>query len=236
MDITKQKDRLLWNKYQASKSPFDRDQLLKHLEPLIQKQVNKWSGNIPQNTLLTQARMLAAKALDSYDPDRGTALSTHVVNHLAPLSRTVYTYQNVGRIPENITLRLSSFNAAKDHLTTTLGRDPTTDELHQELGWDVNELNRVQNYVRKDLVESVGGLNDAFYGGNTSTEDDILASLFFSLTPQEKTLFEHTTGYNGKPILSNPELVKVTGLSQAQLSYQKTLLKNKIKQLQTRKR
>jgi DNA-directed RNA polymerase specialized sigma subunit len=228
---TKQTDLKLWEKYKESGSPADRDALIKHLDPLLRKQVAKWAGNVPQNTLMTQAKLLAAKALDTYNPDRGAALSTHVVNGLAPLSRTVYTYQNVARIPENITLKLNSYNAAKDHLITTLGRDPNTDELHQELGWNANELSRMDKYVRKDLVESVGGLNDNFYGSNASDEDDILASLYFSLTPQEKKIFEYTTGYSGKAILSNSEIMEKLGLSQAQLSYQKALLKDKIEKM-----
>lgn len=231
MDITKLKDMQLWEKYKQTKSPMDRDALLKHMQPLIQKQVSKWTGNVPSNVLMTQATLLVAKGLDSYNPDKGAALSTHVVNCMAPISRTVYTYQNTARIPENITLRLNSYNTAKDHLVTSLGRDPNVAELHQELGWGVNELNRMDNYVRKDLVESVGGLNESFYGDNESIEDDLLASLYFSLTPNEKNLFECITGYNGKPKLDNPGIMKKLGLSQAQLSYQKTLLTNKIAKL-----
>jgi DNA-directed RNA polymerase specialized sigma subunit len=114
-----------------------------------------------------------------------------------------------------------------------LGRDPNAEELHQELGWDVNELNRMENYARKDLVESVGGLDDKFHTGNGTTEDDILATLYFSLMPDEKQLFEYTTGYNGKPVMDNTQLQEKLGISQAQLSYRKTLLKNKIKKLQS---
>jgi DNA-directed RNA polymerase specialized sigma subunit len=231
MNTQKQRDLELWEKYKASKSPMDRDALLKHLEPLIHRQVNKWAGPVPRNTLLTQAKLLAAKSLDTYDPSKGTALSTHVVNGMNPISRTVYTYQNTARMPENITLKQNTYNAAKDHLVTTLGRDPSVDELHGTLGWNVNELNRMETYTRKDMVESVGGLNDTFYSGNASIEDDILASVFFSLTPDEKQLFEHTTGYNGKPVLNNDQLIKKLGISQAQLSYRKTLLTNKLQKL-----
>jgi DNA-directed RNA polymerase specialized sigma subunit len=226
---TKQKDMELWETYKATQLPVDRDAVLKHMDPLVQRQVKKWAGNVPKATLTAQARLLAAKGLDTYDPAKGTALSTHVVNSMAPLSRTVYTYQNTARIPENITLKLNAFTAAKDHLVTSLGRDPNLEELHQELGWSVNELNRLENYVRKDLVESVGGLNADFHSSNGTTEDDALAAIYFSLTPAEKNLFEYTTGYNGKPVLDNTGLIKQLGLSQAQVSYQKSLLKDKIK-------
>jgi DNA-directed RNA polymerase specialized sigma subunit len=234
MNTVKSKDLQLWEKYKASKSAIDKDALLKHLDPLIQKQVNKWAGNIPRNALETEAKMLASKGIDTYSTDRGAALSTHIVNSMAPLSRMVYTYQNTARIPENIMLKLNQYNSVKDHLVTTLGRDPNVAELHQELGWGVNEINRIDNYVRKDLVESVGGLNDTFYDGNGGVEEDTLASIYFSLMPNEKKMFEYMTGYNGKPVLSNPELMKELGLSQAQLSYQRTLLKNKISKMRIR--
>jgi len=224
-------DIILWEKYKASKSPMDKDQLIKQLNPLIQKQVNKWAGNVPRNALETEAVMLASKGIDTYDPSKGAALSTHIMNAMAPLSRTVYTYQNTARIPENITLKLNTYNTAKDYLVTSLGRDPSTDELHQELGWGVNEMNRFENYVRSDLVESVGGLNEKFYGGTGSTEEDTLAAIYFTLMPNEKKLFEYNTGYNGTPILGNTEIMKKLNLSQAQYSYQKNLLMKKLEKL-----
>lgn len=231
MQVMKTTDMLLWEKYKASKSPMDKDKLIKQLNPLIQKQVNKWAGNVPRNALETEAILLASKGIDSYDPAKGAALSTHIMNSMAPLSRTVYTYQNTARIPENITLKLNTYNTAKDFLVTSLGRDPSADELHQELGWGVNEMNRFENYVRRDLVESVGGLNEKFYGGTGSAEEDTLASIYFSLMPVEKKMFEYNTGYNGSPILSNPEIMEKLNLTQAQYSYQKNLLAKKLDKL-----
>jgi len=232
LSVIKSKDMQLWDTYNVSKSPTDKDILLKHLDPLIQKQVNKWAGSVPRNALETEAKMLAAKGLDNFNPSKGAGLATHVVNSMAPLSRLVYTNQNTARIPENVMLKLNSYNSAKDHLVTTLGRDPNTDELHQELGWNVNELNRMHNYVRKDLVESVGGLNDAFYDGSGGAEEDLLAAIYCSLLPLEKRLFEHTTGYNGKKLMTSPEIMDELSLSQAQLSYQKSLLTQKINKIQ----
>ena len=49
--------------------------------------------------------------------------------------------------------------------------------------------------------------------------------------PEEKVLFEYTTGFNGKPKLSNPEIMRKMNLTQAQLSYKKTLLTRKLKRL-----
>jgi DNA-directed RNA polymerase specialized sigma subunit len=221
-----------WEKYKKSRSMSDRDALLRRMDSIIQSYVNKWVGPVPRDLLLNEAKMLAIKAFDTYDPKKGTALATHIINNLAPISRIVYTHQNVARLPENILLKTHAFNAAKEHLTATIGREPTMDELHQELGWSGKELQRMETYQRSDLIESVGGMNDSFYGNIEDSEDDTLFAIYMSLLPDEKKLLEYTTGYNGvthdHPKLSNPEIMKRLGVTQAQLSYKKTLLTNKI--------
>lgn len=236
MTDIKQKDIELWNQYKQHGRNEDRTKLLRRFEPVIYSQVKKWSGPVPQTVLANEAKVLALKAFDSYDPKKGAALSSHVINNLAPISRIVYTHQNTSRIPENITLKLRSYRQAYDHLTTRYGREPTVDELHQELGWPVNELNRIQNYITSDLVESVGGLNESFYSNAEDEDADTLNAVYMDLNPVEKQLFEYTTGFNGRPKLSNSEIIKKMRLTQSQLSYQKTLLRKKIERLTLNRR
>lgn len=225
----KSEDIQLWQEYKATNSTLALSKLLKQMEPVIHSVVNKWVGNISREVLMNEAKLLAKKAFDTYDPAKGTALSTHLVTSLAPISRTVYTYQNVARLPENITLKLNTFNSAKDTLTSFHGREPTTDELHQELGWSAKEINRLNTYQRRDLVESVGAVKgDAFFSDKEDKDADILSAVYFSLMPDEKTLFEYVTGFNGKPRLTNPEIMAKMNITQAQLSYKKTLLTNKL--------
>lgn len=221
-----------WETYKRSPTPMNRTNLLKRFDGLIQGQVNKWAGPVSRDVLLAEAKLLAVKAFDSYNPNSGAALSTYITNQLLPLSRTVYTYQNAARMPENITQKVRTFNTANDNLKLTLGREPTTDELHNELGWMASEITRVRDYNHRDLVESGKNVSGDFYAKNRDDEDDlILGSIYFELTPDEKRLFEHTTGYNGAKKLSNPDLCKKLGLSQPQLSYRKDQLRKRIEQL-----
>ena len=217
-----------WRKYKKTRSTYDRDILLSRFRGAIESQVNKWAGPVPREVLSNQSKILAIKAFDSYQEGMGTALATHVINNLAPISRTVYTYQNTARLPENLTLKMHSYQAANEHLSSMFGRDPTTDELRDELGWNGTEINRIKDYNRKDLVESVGGVTDGFFSTETDADEAVLAALYFDLLPQEKRLFELVTGYNGVSKRSNPEIMKELNINQAQLSYQKTQLKNKI--------
>lgn len=231
----KDRDMELWNQYSSTKSKDTKKQLLKQFEPLIYNQVKKWDGIVPRDVLKNEAKVLAANSFDTYNPNKGAALSTHVTNNLAPLSRTVYTYQNTARLPENVTLKMHSFNAANDHLTSVLGREPTTDELKDELGWTGTEINRIKQYNRKDLVESGGAVSGDFYDWSEDSEDDELAAIYFSLMPDEKKFFEDLTGYNGARTLSTKELLDKYNISQAQLSYKKSLLTKKVNKIRSGK-
>lgn len=226
----KDQDLELWKQYKATKSKVALDALLTRMDPVIQSTVNKWAGPVSRQALLNEARVLAVKAFDTYDPSKGTALATHVVTNLAPISRTVYTYQNVARIPENITLKLHSYNTAVDNLKSFHGREPTLDELHQELGLSAHELNKLKAYQRSDLIESGPAVSgNMFYSTEQDDDEDLLSALYFDLLPDEKRLFEMITGYGGHKKLSNQEIMKELNISQAQLSYKKTLLHTKIK-------
>ena len=228
----KNDDLALWREHKRNPSPMTRQALLKRFDGLIQSQVNKWAGPVARDVLLNEAKLLAVKAFDNYNPIGGAALATHVANQLLPLSRIVYTYQNAARMPENITQKINTFQNANNTLTITLGREPTTDELHSELGWTAPEIARIRDYNRRDLVESGPKVSGDFFGKNSNDEDDmLLGAIYFELSPDEKRLFEATTGYNGARIMRNPELVKKLGITQAQLSYRKEQLRKRIMKL-----
>ncbi len=224
----------LWKQYKKSHSNVDRDALLKRFDSLIQTQVNKWAGPVPRQVLLTEAKLLAIKAFDTYKEGQGAALGTHVVNNLQPLSRVVYTYQNSMRLPENATLKMHAYNTANENLKAFYGRAPTTDELHSELGWTTKEISRIRDYAHNNLMESGPEVSGDFFSKRDDDSDVILAGIYAELLPDEKTLFEFTTGYNNRPRLSNPEIMKRLHITQSQLSYRKKLLTDKIKSIEKR--
>ena len=226
-------DQALWEQYRKNKSPQLRDELLKRFDGLIQSQVNKWAGPVPRQALVTEAKILAVKAFDTYKPNMGTALGTHVVNSLQPLSRIVYTHQNTMRIPENTAIKIQTYNTAVENLKAMYGRPPTTDELHSELGWNTKEIARMRDYSHKNLIESGPEISGDFFEKDDDS-DVMLAGIYAELLPEEKTLFEYITGYNNRPKLSNTQIKERMHMSQAQLSYKKTLLTKKIQGIMRR--
>lgn len=215
--LTRQdEDLALWKQWKSSNDILARNKLMTRLEPLIQSEVNKWGQAVPRPALEAKAKLLAVEALETYDPKKGAAVGTHVASRLRKLSRSVYPYQNVARVPENQQLYFHTYNVASNKLQDSFGRDPSVDELADELGWSQKRVTHFQNaFSRRELVESEG----AYWEGER--DEGIIDFYHHGLAPRDKQIFEDIIGYNGKIPMKNPELMKKYNMTQAQLSYLK---------------
>lgn len=217
-----------WREWRQNPTNQQLGRVLRRVDPLVQKEVNRWSGSLARPVLEIEAQRLAADAIRSYSPNRGASLGTHIANRLKKLSRLPYTHQNIARIPEYQMLKYHTYNSAKEALRDRSGREPTVDELAQELAWPKQQAAAYEKGIRRELIES-GEIPPIF--DTDSGEMGMVDYVYEDLSPEQKLLFEYTTGYGGKPILSNPELRRKLGVSQGQLSYRKRQLVDRIKQL-----
>lgn len=227
MQNTKSKDLELWQAWKKSQSPSDLQRLLDQLLPIINREVSKWAPAMSRSLLEMEAKRLAVEAFKSYNPSSGAALSTYVASRLPKISRTVYSNQNAARLSEANALLFHTYNSAQSKLSDQLGRDPTTDELADELGWSVRKLHQFRTQAgRKEYVESEDH-PDAGMDADSYLHDFI----HHDLPPLQKQIFEHLTGYRGAQKLGNAALMKKLGLTQGQYSYQKGLLVKKIQEV-----
>lgn len=220
-----ERDMAAWREWKRNPNDYNLQQLLQQLNPVIQNEVNRWTGTLARPALELEAKRLAVEAFNSYQPSRGAALSTHVTNRLKKLSRLNYTHQNIARIPEYQSLKFRTFENSMNTLTDNLGREPTIAELADDLRWSTPAVKRFQKNIRREFVES-GDLPSHFDQGET--QDGVLDYVYYDLNPIQQKILEHTTGYGGAKTLSNPQLRRKLKLSQGQLSYQKRLLTNRI--------
>jgi len=221
----KEQDLEIWKTWKKQPTPSNMQAVLNQVNPLVQKEVNRWSGTLARPAIEIEGKRLAAEAIESYSPTGGAALSTHIMNRLKKLSRLPYTHQNIARIPEYQTLKFHTYNLAQSSLQDRFGRDPTVDELSDELGWSKNHLAGFQKSLRKEFVES--GITPPIFDASTD-ENGMVDFVFHDLSPVQKQIFQHSTGYGGAPVLSNPDMTKKLKMTQGQLSYQKRLLVDKI--------
>ncbi len=211
-----------WKAWRASPTDQNMQAILRNLDPLIQSEVNRWSGALARPLLEIEAKRLAVEAIQSFNPNAGAALGTHVTNRLKKLSRISYTHQNIARIPEYQTLKFHTFNVARSALEDQLGREPTADELSDQLGWSQSYLDRFRRSMRKEFVES--GEPVPIFNQTSKNDGGLVDFVYSDLSPLHKKLFQHTTGFGGSKVLDNPALMKKLKMTQGQLSYQKRLL------------
>jgi len=211
----KQTDLELWRKWKKSQSPDDLQALLNQMRPIIMREVVKWSASLSTSLLEAEGKRLAVEAFHTYDPNAGAALSTYVASRLPKLSRLVYSNQNTARLSETQALLFHTYNRAKSELTDTHGRDPTSVELADHLGWSQKKLTAFQRQAnRKEFIESED------HPESGGAEDHLTDYIFHDLTPLQQQVFELKTGYNGKPQLSGAAICKQLNITQGQLSYQ----------------
>jgi len=231
METRQQKDLELWDEWRKTNSNKTLDQLMTRLNPLIHREVNKWQYTVPPAALMSKGRILTVEALKSYNPNRGAAIGTHVTSRLRKLSRHAYPFQNVARMPENKQLLFNTFEGARGRLYDDLGREPTVEEMADELVWTQKKVKDFQrSFGRRELVESEGAFQD-----ERAEEAPLVDFYYHGLSPEDKLLFEDITGYSGKKPMNNAALRRKYKLTQGQLSYKKRKFTEQIKLIQTGK-
>ena len=206
------RDTELWRRWKTSRSPEDLRVLSKSMEPVIYAETQRWGGQIPDYALRANANLYMLKAFETYDPNSGAALSTHVINHLRKLSREVYKNQDIVRMPENMKIESTTIFRAKQELSGQLGRDPTNEELADHLGWSLSRISRVERSQIGEFVGSRDEGQDIFAEAGSGTGHTARVDFAYSaMSPVQKQVFSALTGYGGAKVLSRDELVRTLG-------------------------
>ncbi len=227
---TKANDVALWKAYKAKPSKTTLKPLMSTMQPLIHSEVNRWKASAPQPVLSREAQKLTLEAVHSYDPNHGAALGTHVMNRLKKLSRVAYTNQDLVRLPENRKLRSQTYYNGHQELLNTLGREPTNDELADRLVWSPKRVSDVQRTMVGEYIESQdvgGGMFSDVYARDT--DDPVLDYVYYDMTPKDKKIFEHITGYSGVQRLSVEAIAAKMGMSESEVRKRRGVLVEKIK-------
>lgn len=228
METRQQQDLELWRQWRKTGRSDVLKKLLDRLQPLIYREVAKWGSTVPPAALESKGRLLTVEALKSYNPNRGAAIGTHVTARLRKLSRYVYPHQNVARLPENKQLMFNTVTVAQNNLQDTLGREPSVEELADELKWNPRKVADFQrSFGRRELVESEGAFLELHQ------DSSVLTDFFYhGLPAKDQRLFEDITGYGGSKPKSNAQLRRKYRLTQGQLSYKKRKFTEDVKAIQ----
>ena len=221
----------LWKQWRDSgEDPDKLRPLMNQFRGMIRQGVNRWSSiDMPPAVIQAEHNKQFLLALRSYIPEKGK-LGTWVGSHLkkAP-QRFLTTYQNPARIIETRTgAQRGLFDAAVATLDDQLGREPTSQELSEHLGWSLPEVERATSEGRQARYTSFGlGLDPATNMPSRATE--IARFIKPELSPEETLVWEYTTGEGGKAKLRPGEIATRLGMSPSKVSRLRNSITEKIK-------
>lgn len=217
-------------KIKKSNKEDDWRQLYDKYMGILYYQANKYkTSNIPYNLILLQAKALMLKAVQTFDPKRGTKFNTHLTNYLKKLYRFVNENANIAKIPEQRVRKIKAYNWAFAKLEAKLGRPPIDVEMSDELSWPIKEITRLKDELsRKEVIDFGTDYSYGDLGINSSKIDTIIKAVYLDATPEEKVVMEHITNIKNKPQLSVKELSKKLRLPENKVKYIISTIKKNI--------
>ena len=222
-------DHKLWEAWKQQPSEQTMHPLMRRFEPVFKQKVQQYKApNVSTSAFKTNLKVHAVNAFQSYDPNRGAALRTHVENSLKRSMRFNAQHQNMAYIPEGQTAFIGGIDRAKDSLQEELGRDPS----HGEIASFINArpdllgnkkkmtpamVGRVEGSRRKDVIASTMEFDPT--GTGSDRNRSVLGLLRPELNQDQQQVFDHLYGMNGAPRLqSTSALAKKLNKSPSQIS------------------
>src|SRR3954465_3134629 len=142
---------------------------------LVVANAKRYRGlGLPFLDLIQEGILGLIRAVEKFDYRRGFKFSTYAtwwIHHA--MQRGLQHQSRTIRIPIHIGQELTKVRAAERRLTNELGRDPTLQELAEQLGMDAHQVEELRNAERVpvSLETPVGSEGDAELGSLLPSDD-----------------------------------------------------------------
>jgi len=226
--------------WKAKPTPQNLSSVVKYLDPAIKQTIQSIGGG-SDPYLYSQARVLAAKAVESYDPTYGAGLHTWVNRQLLPLRRIRREKQTAIKIPESVQLDAFHLMRTEEEFKEEYGREPDLEELSDKARMPIRRIEKVrQKFV--SIVgdsatdpdaqnESAAGNSKGGVASEYSTPDydtEAMDYVYQDSDYGDRKIMEPNAGYGGGSPLSGVELAAKLRVSPAQITRRAAKLTYKI--------
>lgn len=204
--------------------------VLDSLRPTIAAAVASYGGaGNPQ--IMSKARVVAAKAIKSYNPEAGTGLPTWVSNQLRQLTRDIRKSGNDLSVAEGIQLDGYRLFQAENEFQDEHGREPTLTELADMTHLSPRRIKNIRQKLKAVVMDTAATSENGDQLAATMETDftkDALDYIYHEADTTDKKLLEYMTGYGGEDILDNKAIMAKLKLTPVQLSRRKARLALKV--------
>lgn len=210
-----------YDKWVQNQTPENMAGVLSAFAPTINSEIQRFEG--PKPLLRSRGKILAMKAIRTYNPMSGANLNSWVVTNLQQLSRYGQKLRDV-KAPEMAIRRGAELNRVTQELTDSLGRTPTDEELADEIGINVAKIGKLREKTRASVNSSafdqVSDDSESFDPGVIQTSQVPFASeaVYMSLNDRDKLIYDMRTGSHGSRQYSSGDIAARLGVSGAAVS------------------
>jgi RNA polymerase sigma-B factor len=150
-------ERQLFALYHRDGDLAAREELLERFDPLARDLALRYSyTDEPIDDLVQVARVGLIKALDRFEPDRGTKFTSYAAPTI--LGEVKRHFRDKGwavRVPRHLQERTLALSRGVEALSKSLGRAPNVREVAASLGWGVEDVLEAQNAAASDEAASL---------------------------------------------------------------------------------
>ena len=179
-------------------SAREQEELIRANMPLVGHLVREMLSRIPNHIHrddLTSAGLHAlVTAARGWDPTRGIPFNRFAITRIR--GAILDELRSLDWATRSVRTKARATDTTRQHLTTTLGRTPTNEELAQALGTTTTDLTQTDNDVQRATVLSLQGFT-------TSSPDDLVTER--TPGPEDMLIRREQIGYLHHAIEALPE-------------------------------
>jgi RNA polymerase sigma factor for flagellar operon FliA len=177
-----------WREYVRTRSPRLREDIIRDYAILARRaverlQISPW-GCVSQEDLISHAVIGLIDAVDRYDPNQGTPFEGFAMARIR--GAVLDALRRLDWVPRTVRSEETRLRRAYGRLESILGRAPTDEEVAEELGITIDELEGLVTEVSRSSVLSLDDLVAGVTEGPTRGEDLLSTDAENPHTSQER--------------------------------------------------
>jgi len=236
--LTAEQEHYLGKLVVEENDPWARDQLVRSNLRLVVNIAKKYAGRgMGLGDLIEEGNIGLIKAVDYFDPDRGTRFSTYAAWWIKQsIKRALLENIQPVHIPTYMVALMNQWRHTSAELESRLGRAPTVDEMAEVMQLPVRKARLIHrvvdvlNTVRDAGSQDDGGddqmLESTLEDQNTGLPEDAMVAaeekkkvlrLLHEIAPREAAVLRLHYGLDGNPPLSLKEIGKELKLTRERI-------------------